>query len=508
MILHTIIILLLACTASAKAPISKVAVHPGWAQVTRAVTVDTEPVEIQLPGWVNIASIQARGAAVLATHTRSKTTPPLKKSLRKLREDAIEAIRKELADSAAQRKLLTASIKTQRDYFAKLMEWKLGAPPQEMTTRRFTDVEFGEFIKFRDVLADLDSQDHDSQRGHAAIQERLTEAEKNLKEDLAKKSREQVLVNVDLVPGATAFTLEYQIPGATWHPTTEVTPDGDLLRLTRRAIIRQMTGEDWHDAEITLRSSRLGNPSALYAKIAASIEFDGDGENPFSHDFARFDATNAIAQEIAEFASLLGERSEHRIADSATILSGGTAVRLDIGAASLPLKRVYSLNAQRRDGAWTKGEVTPARNEMLGPLSVSVDEPFTVKWSNVGAAGGLLSIPLGEESRISVQRNLVREASDVPTTSGEEKWLDLSYRLTVRNDLAESATLVLDESLPEGKVTLLGSSPQAEPRQGALRWHLQLDGGETATFEYSIRWAYSGKAKPALATLLERALRP
>ncbi|MFT5126946.1 MAG: hypothetical protein ACI8W8_000544 [Rhodothermales bacterium] len=508
MILRTIIILLLAYSASAESSITHVSVHPGWAQVTRSVTAENSPIELQLPAWVDLGSIQAKGAAVLAIHSRLKQTPALSTKAREAREKDIEAIRKELTDSESRRALLTASTKTQREYFAKLMDWKLGAPPQEMTTRRFTDAEFAEFVKFRDVLADLDTQEYESQRAHTAIQERITEAETKLKEDLAQKGKEETIVSVDLAPGATEFTLEYRIPGATWHPSTEITPDGAQLRLTRRAIIRQITSEDWLDAKITLRTAQFGDPSVPYARLRTSVQLE-DGTNPFDQDFVRFDATHATAREIAELATLLGERAEHAVAEPATILSGGSAVRMDIGIGNLPLKRIYSLNAQKRDGAWTKGEITPARNEMLGPLSVDVDEPFSVQWTNVTAAGDTLTIPLGEETRISVQRSLVREASDVPRASGDEKWLDLSYRLTVRNDLAESASIVLDESLPPGKVTVLGSTPQAEPwRSNALRWHLKLDAGETATFEYAIRWTYPAKNQPALATLLERALRP
>ena len=90
--------------------------------------------------------------------------------------------------------------------------------------------------------------------------------------------------------------------------------------------------------------------------------------------------------------------------------------------------------------------------------------------------------------------------------AGDKDHLDLSYRLTVRNTLANSATIVLDEPMPDGQVTVLGTTPAAELRHRALRWHLELDGNEIATFEYAIRWTYPTKDKPALAKLLERAL--
>jgi DNA replication initiation complex subunit (GINS family) len=370
--LRIIFILLLALPGFAANSITSVVVYPGWAEVTRTIDASATSAQVTLPAWVDLGSIQARGAGVLATHKRLQTMPPLSKKEVKARSEAIEAIRKELAEAEAQHALLVASTKTQRDYFAKLMEWKLGAPPQEMTSRRFTDAEFAEFVKFRDVLAELDNKEHQSQLAISAIQERIAEAEQTLKEDQSKPAKEQTIVDVDLAPGTESFTLEYRLPGATWHPTTEVTPVGDSLRLTRRALIRQMTGEDWKDVSLTLRSSDLGDPSALYAKIAASIEPDENGENPFRQDFARYDAANGTAQEIAEFASLLGERREHKLADSASILSGAAAVRLDLATSTVPMTRVYSLNAQKRDSAWLTGEITPDATQMLGPLNVNV----------------------------------------------------------------------------------------------------------------------------------------
>ena len=176
MILRTIIILLLTwvATAAPKSTITDVVVHPGWAQVTRSVQTEASEafstVELSLPAWTDLGSIQARGAGIIATHKRLESTPSLSKQDREAREKAIDVIRKELADAEALHKLLAASTKTQRDYFAKLMEWKLGAPPQEMTTRRFTDAEFAEFVKFRDVLADLDSKEFESQQAQTAIE--------------------------------------------------------------------------------------------------------------------------------------------------------------------------------------------------------------------------------------------------------------------------------------------------------------------------------------------------
>lgn len=79
--------------------------------------------------------------------------------------------------------------------------------------------------------------------------------------------RRQASLAVDVgQAGMAEFTLSYRVAGAQWRPIYDLklttTAPKPALEITRRAMLRQQTGEDWKEARITLSTLRLHRGTA------------------------------------------------------------------------------------------------------------------------------------------------------------------------------------------------------------------------------------------------------
>ena len=66
-------------------------------------------------------------------------------------------------------------------------------------------------------------------------------------------------------PAMADFSISYRISGAGWQPAYEaklVTGTKPRVELSRRAEVRQSTGEDWSDVALTLSTSRVAGGAA------------------------------------------------------------------------------------------------------------------------------------------------------------------------------------------------------------------------------------------------------
>jgi uncharacterized protein (TIGR02231 family) len=108
------------------------------------------------------------------------------------------------------------------------------------------------------VNDDLREVRRESQR----LTEEITALEQALGRPAPRANKRLATLSIEVdQPGKAEFSLSYRVSAAQWRPVYDLklttTTAKPSLEITRRAMIRQQTGEDWKEARITLSTLRL-----------------------------------------------------------------------------------------------------------------------------------------------------------------------------------------------------------------------------------------------------------
>jgi uncharacterized protein (TIGR02231 family) len=133
---------------------------------------------------------------------------------------------------------------------------------QEKTLRPRTPQEMGQVLSFiNDASAKLDGELH----GLAIKIEDATQALNYLKKEralLQTSGKQESVISVKLdaeAAGNIELELTYQVSGASWRPTYNLhvndAKDGSKFQLETYALVKQSTGEDWSDIELSVSTA-------------------------------------------------------------------------------------------------------------------------------------------------------------------------------------------------------------------------------------------------------------
>jgi uncharacterized protein (TIGR02231 family) len=318
-----------------------------------------------------------------------------------------------------------------------------------------------------------------------------------------------------------ALTLDFSavISQATWEPGYDVrlSPDGTTAELTYHAQVRQHTGEDWNNVQLTLSTARPssgGAPPALYpwrvsfyrpspAAIAAAAPraesrmFKKTAKRLMTENMADMamageepaPAAFQTAQATAEGTSVV-----FTISRPVDIPSDNTRHSTVIALEKLPVSTEYITVPKLAPTAYLTAELV---NNAAWPLLAGVVKIFSGS-TFIGnatlkqvASGEKFTLPFGNDDRIVVRREELKQHKEAGMF-GKNR---MGYRstVTVSNFRKEARSISVMDQLPlagdnEIKVSLEEPTLQPTERKedGTLLWKLKLAPGETKEFRYEI----------------------
>jgi uncharacterized protein (TIGR02231 family) len=317
--------------------------------------------------------------------------------------------------------------------------------------------------------------------------------------------------------GKARFDLSYQLGGASWSPIydAELDTGNGKLALTQAATIRQATGEDWREAQLTVSTARPGAGAAMpelnpwwldfyrlpvplssrlrESKVEMADEMLAGAMAPQAEPMA---AEELVATgQVSEFSvryripgrvTVPADNSQHRFVlakqDLDASMSARTAPKLDQRAF------LYADVDYRGDAPLLPGEWRLQRD---GVFVGSVNRPALLP-------GDELALAFGADDAIEVEYKLLRDERGRQGLIKREQRIERQYRIALTNRHQVAMPVTVFDQIPVSrdetiKVELLDGTTaptelNVENRPGVLAWKRELKAqqGLTIDFGYAV----------------------
>lgn len=515
-----------------EAPIKMVTVFPDRAQISRIARLNLTAGEHallieNLPMRADDASFRASasgvpGITILGLNHRvvqhleapQKKVAELEKQIKNLDRDVKQAIADRITAFQEQKKLLLAISETASQEMGEqikkggldIAQWKAA---YLFVGDRILEV--NDSIR----IAIHEQEDVDNQLDALNAQLRSLR-------DVSQRSSKTVQVDLQLEnPGELELMLEYMTPGASWKPLYDARLDGESseVDLGYYADVRQVTGEDWTDVELTLStampSQGIGpgdfKPWYLSAVDIISIQdkrmtFSLEKSIKVVGERGEVDAveiipspTGSAPADVAAASVYAGAYSTvFKVKRRESIPSGEQSVRTSI--ARWRLAGTVELISRPRNRQEVYRFVTVTNQDeaplMPGEIAIFAESDFLgrTRLTDLIAPGESFELPFGQENKIDVKREIL----SYKKTRKTGKWrIDQTIKMTLTNNGRDSAMVQLEEPLPvsrDNRIKVKMGDVRPEPAStdahGKATWTISLAAGEEKALLVPYRMEY------------------
>ncbi|WP_187640063.1 mucoidy inhibitor MuiA family protein [Bosea sp. F3-2] len=524
--------------------IDRVTVYPDGAIVTRLGKADllqgvSQVVLRGLPATIDPASIRVEGKgngtfSVGAVDVRV-TPGDAKPVLDTVLEDKLKALRDDKGKFESQ----IAAIEAKRstiERFAQTGPDKLGPDGKALPVADWPAVfeAIGTaLVKVQDELRGVRSRLSDVEAEIASLERARPQAGR------PGAPKRDVAIAVEAPqPLAAEFTVSYRVTGANWTPTYEArlttTAEKPEIALTRRAEIRQRSGESWDDVALTLSTTRSAGGTRAPDLAPMQVAFF---EPPAIYESrsraGAAPAAMAAARAKAE-AEALAAQSQRAITPApapvparpaevevATIEAGAYQANFQVpGRATIPQdgspKTVVL--TQRKAEATLAARTVPELEQkayleagfvheeeaplLPGRVALHRDGSY-VGMGQVGlvAPGDKLELGFGADDRIKVSYAPVKRRENEPSWLGQSRTDQREFRTVVKSLHARPVKVTVLGRIPFSESTAIAVEPisaqttpptekQVGDRRGVSSWTFDLAPGAEKELKlaYRLKW--------------------
>ncbi len=351
-------------------------------------------------------------------------------------------------------------------------------------------------------------------------------------------------------PGRLQLALAYGVRGASWTPSYDARLHADAtsptVELSYYGNIRQNTGEDWKDVQLTLSTARpsLGGgapelpawvldmrpaPQPMQrtnVRVGAAGRGGGGGVGgamtlnggtlAVSQSFNRLGGENGFGLETgnnvdAAFSTAVVETgvtsASYKIPVTTTILSDNAPQKAGIASVRLATRLQYESTPRLLEAAFLSAYVTNTSDFpfLAGPMNTFLDDDFIAASSlKTVMPTEKFGLNLGADEGIAIKRRLVNRLTESAGLTGKYTRITYEFLVTVTNHKPALAHVVFKELLPLARnekivVKLLTPAerevgttdkPGAEitrEEDGKLVWRVDLKPGEKR--EYPLKFS-------------------
>jgi uncharacterized protein (TIGR02231 family) len=419
-----------------------------------------------------------------------------------------------------------AVITHQRDFLNKITIASQESIARELRTQKPSADDWGKLMGFFDAeFSKLDAESRQIDGKRTTLQEKLEAVEKELASAGGNPEKIEKLITVvfDVQRGGSlAIEASYLISQAGWTPTYDirVSSADTMVELTYSAFVRQNTGEDWKDVQLTLSTAQPalgGTPPELqpwYVGVAVQVRggrTDGGAvlmdetaptgaakmlrkDRPITAGAA---APAPVAYQTAEVRESLTSAS-FPITGESTVPADNADHRVTVMIAPLGGSFSHSAAPKLQADAFFKAALRNSTDYpfLPGPMSVYVDNGF-VSISRLPAVmpGEKFDAFLGVDNGVHIERKLLNKVTDVSGLFSKTRKTRYEILIIAENRKKTAQTLSLRENVPVSqdervKVEIVLPRPEeATPDpNGIITWQLRLAPGERKEIrvQYSI----------------------
>lgn len=476
-------------TIEAQSKITAVTVFPDRAAVTResevrlpqgAHTISMGP----LPSRIEPDSVTAKGLGEsdVALHGVRLVTEQLTTA----QDPRVSAIETEIQSALHRQRQyhnLLSIVELERKYLSSIQAASSEQIGKDLITKSPSATDAAALLTFLD--ASLLKTFEREQEAHAALED-IARALEKLRRELAElrqgqaKQSTTILVDVHAVRGGTfALAVSYRLPGATWQPSYEARTStaSNEVEFTSYGLVRQRTGEDWKEAELTLSTAK---PAIAGSMPELQPWFLKPWESPPPATTRTRVANFAMAPEEATERDALIMKKEDKGGDTlqtpatlavATVETQGPSVtfrlpkpasvpadwqphKVPIRAQQFKAEIAYEATPKLMPYAFLRAKVNNTADVLYvaGPISVFLDGAFvsTASLKQV-APSETFDLYLGVDERVKVERKPLKEHVEVsllPGLRGKTKSTDYEFLTTIENLTGRRILITVFDHLP------------------------------------------------------------
>ena len=334
-----------------------------------------------------------------------------------------------------------------------------------------------------------------------------------------RKEAKSVEVVVEITrEGNLTLDLATVISQTGWQPSYDVrlSPDTKTAALTFRAMVRQQTGEDWKNIDLTLSTARPatgGAPPELYPwrisffrpqpPMAAPMVMSSRVPD-MAKKSARMQAesfkSDDLLEEESPAAFVTAQASEEqssisfRIPRPLDIPSDGTLHGTVVAIEQLPVSIEYLALPKLSPHVFLKSEIVNRATYPLLPGKVNTFAGNTYIGSSQlkkVAAGEKFDLFFGTDDQVTVKREEQKQQKEAGVLSKNK--VSYRYHIELNNFRKESLTLTLCDQLPipgDEEIKVLLDEPSIKPDEvksdGTITWKAPLKAGEKKELTFGI----------------------
>ncbi|MCM8789424.1 MAG: mucoidy inhibitor MuiA family protein [Candidatus Omnitrophica bacterium] len=391
--------------------------------------------------------------------------------------------------------------------------------PEDLVTKMPTAQDLDNTYKFLDVkLKDNFAQGMDAELKIREVQKKIDVLRRELAEvsGSQRKLKRSIVVELEVLkPLAVELNVSYLVRGAYWQPIYDIRADfeNSEVEMVSYGIVRQTTGEDWKDVEISLSTAK----PAIGGRMPYVEPWFLRPYQPPPIDRAASKSKSAFlggqmqyekVQEVAALAIPYSQAEEKGIAvvynltKKATIKSDGSEHKLLISSQVLSAKFEYSSYPRAVNSAYLGSRVTNAANLQLlaGRVNIFLEGDFvgTSSIDNIGP-GEEFDLYLGVDENVKVKREQMEKKVDETLVAGipsPTKRTTFKYKLTIENYKLKKINVKLFEAMPVpeddrikvkiDKVSIEPKEKDWKDRKGVWLWELELEPRQKQEIFYTI----------------------
>jgi uncharacterized protein (TIGR02231 family) len=473
--------------------------------IVQGLTADLDQESIQVSGKGKFTILGISHQQNFAKEFSSSRT----KSLR----DSIELLQQQIALEQSQKEILN------KEEQMLLSNQKIGGTNQNLSVNELKAM--ADFYRSR--LTDIISQRFRYDARIKKLNEQLIKLQSQLKElnELFMRNTSEIIVSVS-AEAETAAELEvnYIVGNAGWIPVYDLRAidSKSPVQLSYKANVFQGTGEEWKNVKLKLSTANpsLGGVkpelSAWYIDILQPIVRAGryrndkrlgaPGAAPVYAESKAMELAeeDADAETLSQYTTTIQTslNTEFSISLPYTVNSSSKPTLVDIASHSLNADYLYSVAPKLDKDAFLMARITGWEDLSLlpGEANVFFEGTFVTKsFIDPNNIKDTLSVSLGRDKRIVVQREKIKDYSSRKTIATNQRD-SYGYAISIRNTKAEPIKIIIEDQVPVSQnsqieVTVLDTgSANYHKETGKLKWELSLKLQESRKLEYRFEVKY------------------
>jgi uncharacterized protein (TIGR02231 family) len=494
---------------AADSHVTAVTAYADRAVVTRVASLNvtaTGVIEVafeRLPAGLLDQSVQVSGRGAAHANILDVTTRPLFVDANA--NERVRALEDELRSVNSKDQTLgdrVGVLNDQRDYVLKIQT--ATTTPTKDAGLSVTSSDWSRALSYsEEQLTKIATEQRSIASQREDLAARRTALEQQLNELRGSGSRSFKIVTIRLVAtsaGQLDLVVRYTVPGTSWTPSYDarVSSSEHSAQLGYFGLVRQSSGEDWKNVDLTLSTARPslgGSAPSLSPWIVQQREYQTPV--PMAARAMRLKSEvggvpdAAVAQD-ASFAEAQMEQqatsATFHIQTPTTVPSDNSPQKVPVTSMTLTTAPEYSTSPKQIAAAFLTTKVTNTSDFPLlpGPMNVFLDDTFVAATALPRVMPGeKFDLALGADEGIAVKRKLNSRFSEDTGVVNKSKKITYDYTLTIQNNKKSVEKIVVIDQVPVSRhekiavKVLAPSEREAKPdADGQIKWTLSLNPGE------------------------------